>query len=311
MSELYTSLSRLKEAMSGNALPAMTPLPSEALQIIEPDFTPGLGSLEEDERNGLRCPVRDCGEYHHSLRKHLNSKHAGIGGANAVLGALSIPKTAVVVSKRMRHGMKAARKGNRAPHADIKANATRSVQLTRAETLRETVKSVQWRNARNTCEAQVKQKMAELRIAIGHVPDQAEALSWDTNWVRRAIRIYGSWNAVKALCGMPIKFRGGAHNKRSQSYVLEVLRLWHEANGDLPTRAEALEPIREPMTPAPTTILRAMETGSWVTAMQKVARLLHIESARYGVLDAMPTIPRSLHGIVLTVLPENRKGKAA
>ena len=82
--ERYTSLTRLKMALADGRMPPMTPLSPRAMALLNPDFCIGMGAFMETEEMGLRCPV--CGKWFHDLTKHLNARHAELGGSAASNG---------------------------------------------------------------------------------------------------------------------------------------------------------------------------------------------------------------------------------
>lgn len=286
MADLYTSLVRAKQALNGGTLPPMTPVPENVHHFIDPDLTPGLGALEEDVDLGLRCPVRGCGEWFGRLRRHLNAVHADIGGASAVLRALSIPDTASLDSRQVRRNLKrAARTPSR---RDISlANLARVNKLSsesrrkagRRQSRNKTTVGV--RNLRNTCEAQLAHRIIDMSHKVGRTPSYKEAMVLDQQALTAAISTYGTWNAALAAVGLKTR-RHPRAPQYDKEQVLTILREYYSQNGVLPSQDDIRHQRRTPLLPAAKTILRAMGTKSWPEAMRLAARALNVKGGRYG-----------------------------
>lgn len=287
--QLYTSLVRLKQELNGGELPPMTPVPEDVQHIISPSFTIGLGGLMEDEGRGLRCPVRGCGKWFHSLTPHLNTAHARIGGAESVRRALSIPYSAGLVSQKRRESMAdimrtthrrgridtaAAAENLKRHHA--RPGASRNARRVAAESIR-TVNS--W-NLKDMCVAQVNKKLLGLSQQLRRTPTNHEAAEIiSPGFVWRVMEVYGSWN--NALLHLNLKL-----NKRryhSSDEVLEALRAYHDMNGTLPSAKEADRATRTPIIPSKDTILRSFKAATWPEAMRRAAAFLNIYGGRYGL----------------------------
>lgn len=302
MSELYTSLSRLKQAMGGT-LPPMTPIPEHVQHIIDPSLTIGLGAIEEDERKGLRCPVRGCGQYFHRLKQHIDQKHADIGGSARVLGALEIPRKVSLTSQVGAATMRQARvdvkvRGSR---VRVSAETTRKSRDTRTANLR----SMNGRNARNLCEAQVQERFERMERQLGRSPSMADACDLgERNFMYAVIELYGSWSAAKAQFGLAVRTAGGQRPRTDRNAVLRAMQAYYDVHGDLPLSTEIANPTRTPLTPCLMTILRTLSHRSWLDCAQEIAATLGIHSERYSKARADKVIPVP-PSIVLTLVRKN------
>lgn len=293
MSELYTSLTRLKMAMNGGELPAMTAIPLTAQTVIDPKFTIGLGALVEDEVLGLRCPVRGCGIYRHALTRHVDAAHPEIGGSEGLKLLLEIPRTFRLASSAYRANLREtiARRGSaaleqlaRARLARPGATQERFVRDRANITHRKLYKLAGMRNLTNRCEAQMRHALIDLQNKIGRSPTRHEADSMiGQGFVGQVIQIYGSWNAAKARFGLEQYKRGHSKKEITREAVLEALRAYYEKNGTLPNVNQAQRPNRTPLIPSRPTILKAMGTELWPEAMRRVASILGIYGGRYGL----------------------------
>jgi hypothetical protein len=102
MMDMYSTLSRAKQAMNGGDVPPLTPLTRAALKHIDPEFAPGMGVLVEDADKGFRCPVRGCGRYFQKLSVHLDGAHKDIGGSWGVRDLLSLDPHQSMTAPRLR-----------------------------------------------------------------------------------------------------------------------------------------------------------------------------------------------------------------
>jgi hypothetical protein len=281
--ELYTSLTRLKMAMNGGIMPPMTKLSEQALKLIDPAFTIGMGALEEDAVKGLRCPVRGCGQYYHALGYHLSRTHRAIGGLVAVREALGIPACVPFLSISARLAFaKRSRPltSQRPPEQDRKAIA----QVCRATKL-----SANGRNLRDRCEEQLRQKFTILELENGRAPSMREAkerFGW--GFVAGVQRIYGTWRNALGQFGMSALTAREVAARRlvSREATLDGLRAWYEVHGDLPTSDDANRRDRFPLIPSSATIRRAMGCAGWDEAMRRAAALLNIYGGRYGLPES-------------------------
>ena len=311
MAELYTSLSRAKQILMatrdwrGEGAPpppvAMTPVPEKVRHIINPEYTIGLGALrecgtiEEDgkkfpcpecrgetcEERGLQCPA--CGEWGHTLKKHIRAAHSDIGGVDAIKQALSIPYGASLTSRRtravfrQRAAERVASGVTRGGDMELVRNAThRSVVRARRSHSRA---SVGLKNLRNTCEKQVLQRIVAVESKIGRSPTYAEAQLADPGLAQAAVTIFGTWNNAVAQAGLrPTRIRGW-----DKTMVLEALRTWYDAHARLPTVSDVERPSSTPLLPHRRTMMDALEVDSWPEAMRKAAAMLGIRGGRYGL----------------------------
>lgn len=293
MADLYTTLVRAKQELNGGVLPAMTPIPENAQNIIDPAFTPGLGALEEHPEKGLRCPVRGCGKWTHRLGDHLGKKHGDIGGARAVKYALSIPMGAPLASSRYRDGCRSRTRRlidtgvTRPPMRTPAWNdpVARAANARRAG--RNGTGTVGFRNLRNSCAAQLIQRLLAVRDRIGRTPSAREATQHDGTLVKLAQNLYGSWNGLVAAAGLVGRPTGNRDRAADRAHVLVMLREWCAVHGSLPTRRQVATPTSAPLLPSYKAVLRAFECESYPEAMRRAAALLNIYGGRYGLPENM------------------------
>jgi len=289
--ELYTSLMRLKQSMNAGEIPPMTPLTDAALAIIDPRFTDGMGAITQHREKGLRCPVRGCGRWFRSLGCHLSTSHRRIGGAGAVRRALSIPSS---VPLQLPEVTQKQREGGRATYAagyiglPIRRGEVRGGTRGGGRVSNTPKNSVNFRNLRNRCHAQLAHRLIDLSNAIGRSPSIADArVAWaaDPGLVDYIKWHYGSWNAFKAQIGIAPRDRSPSRLGRNASVgaVLECLAAWHDVHGTLPSLRAARDPIRTPAIPGPKAIMSALGTEFWPEAMRRAASLLDIRGGRYGL----------------------------
>jgi hypothetical protein len=284
---LYTTLTRLKMSMNGGQMPPMTPVPVEVQKYIDPALLGeggGLGMLHEDEVKGLRCPVRDCGAWHHVLTGHLNKTHGGIGGARAVKRFLSIPASVPLTSQRYRQikgdASRAAWAAGKMPRPEPRwTEEQRQVAL---ETRMATARTMGSRSLRNWCDAQIGHMLIDLQNEVGHVPTFSEAeAKYGRVFTGRCQRAYGTWTNARAQCGLQAHIKG-----LSPEDVFLAIGEYYKTWARLPTATEAQSPTRLPLFPEYGTILRVLEAKTWSLAMQRASEYLGIEDPRYSVAAA-------------------------
>lgn len=283
--KLYTSLTRLKMEMNGGVLPPMTPLTQRASVVLDPHFSIGMGGVTEDSTKGLRCPVRGCGKWVHRLGFHANRCHPDIGGARGLRRLLDIPDNAPLISQANRDKMRALMQrrldagtmgGRRFGHGThARQNDTGWHRRKR------NAQSVGVRNLRDTCEAQLKHKFIDLQNKIGRPPVYHEFVSaYGSQLTKEIIRTYGTWNNAKGHFGLPLSRSG---TRLSSAELLESLRAWYDAHGELPSPLSANRAARMPLLHSVGTYLRAFKTESWPEAMRRAASLLNIYGGKYGL----------------------------
>lgn len=287
MAQLYTSLVRVKQAMNGGALPPMTPLSETALKIVSPEHTIGMGAIIEDEERGLQCPVRGCGEWYQCLTKHLNWRHAEVGGADGVKEALSIPRNTRLSSARSRERNSAASrllmaKGVVRPFSADAARRGRAVAKTQgAATFSSTMRTVNRKNFKDQCEAQLANKLVDLHLKLGRSPSIREARQiYGEAFVKPVLNLYGTWNNALLQQGYEV------HARRTFKYspgdIIEMFRVYHEVRGCLPSVTQAYNPTVTPLLPSRSAVYRALGVNGWPEAMAEVARRLRISDHRYA-----------------------------
>ena len=275
--ELYTNLVQAKQTIDSGYEPPMTPIPEDVFHLIDSAFTIGLGAFYEDPEKGLRCPVRGCGVYRHMLRRHLN-RHAELGGANAVLDALSVPRRMALVSQKVKRGMSERLLQRWAAGMQPVSKGNRGNRSAANASLKRTHSTVQLQNMRNSCEAQIVHRLWDLHNKIGRSPTKNEArISGEEPLILACIKLYGSWNAAKATVGME-KNSPRLRGKWSKENVLTVLRAWYDCHGRLPSSSENKG---LPLLPSKTVFLNKFNTDKWPVAMRRAAINLNIYDARY------------------------------
>lgn len=274
MSRLYTTLVMVKMALNDGRLPPMTPIPEKIRHIINPDFVPGLGALNEDAEKGLQCPV--CGVWYHALSNHLNAIHAVDGGAEGVRRVMGIPKSASLLSTPVRERMRAASLAAGCGSRTTKGMRVGGRKVKRKNEGRKRV-TVGERNLRNTCDAQTGHRLWDLRDKVGRSPTVEEAHAMDPNLVTACKSAFGGWNAAKAYHG--IDTYPNEKTRYNRESVLECVSAWVEEHGRLPFSDDTRNSI--PILPLHSTIIRHLEADSWPAAMRKAAILLGIHDARY------------------------------
>lgn len=299
--ELYTSLTRLKQAMNGGRMPPMTPVPAAVHHIIDPAFTIGLGALSEDPDSGLRCPVRGCGIYRHALQLHIDTAHRAIGGAAAVKRALGIPQSAPLISAKRREDVRqtvrpnfgrlleARRSTGLDAPAAVRANAVKASQIraerTRSGEIPDSRLTVGRANAKNRCPAQITHAIQDLANELGRTPTFAEFLKKYPDARAALKRAFGTWNSALAQCELALNLKHPRYGRGeiAKTAVLAALSAWHSIHGDLPTEAESKRGDRTPYLPHPATMMHAMGCNSHTEAMRRAAALLDIHGGRYGL----------------------------
>lgn len=294
MNELFTDLLRLKQAMNGGELPPMTDIPLTAQDVIDPQFTIGLGALHEDPTRGLQCPVRGCGTYRHTLKRHLNTKHPEVG-ERGVKELLEIPQSVRLISASARTRM-AAEVERRGPSFRRRFSfvASQPATLNKGKTRKGLHRLAGVRNLERVCAAQVRDRLIAFQSENGRSPSQRDAEAWPdmgAAFVQKVKRIYGSWNAAKERFGLDAYSNAGYSGQRravrrtniQRAIVVEALAAYYEVHGTLPNIKQARSPVRAPLIPSAPTILKAMDTGNWPEAMRRVASLLNIYGGRYGL----------------------------
>lgn len=287
--ELYTSLVQLKQAMNGGQLPPMTPVPENVQHLIDPTLTIGMGALMEDAEKGLRCPVRACGAWMHRLQRHWDTRHADIGGSQALRRALSLPHTVKLVSQQSAaktRDMTVARQAAGAfPVGRARSDLAALSKFANAVPRRRTRTTVAYKNLANNCVAQLSHRLIDLNHRVGRSPSENDArVSWGPEgdkMVGRIIRAFGTWNNAKAMCGLEAYTRGG--RAKSRAAVMAGLSAYYDIHNCLPTVATVRQRHLRPLLPSDRAIMRALRAKSWQEAMEYAASLLNIYGGRYGL----------------------------
>lgn len=285
--QLYTSLVRLKQAMNGGALPPMTPVPESVHHLIDPAFVPGLGALAEDPEKGLRCPVRGCGEWLQSLGQHAAWKHKDIGGANGIRDALSIPRTAPLVSQTTRSRLVAAnarqaaegkRRTLQGQPEHLRSSRSRAKRTAANRAAKNTVGFL---NLLDSCEAQTANKLIDLQNSLGRSPSKKDAVTvLGPYLIHRIVRVFGSWNSAKAQLGLEVMQR---YRRYTVDEVLAMLQAYYDVHGRLPSAHAVSRRRTDPVLPRRKPMMRALDEPTWYDCMRKAARMLGIRDGRYGL----------------------------
>lgn len=278
MSELYTTLTRIKEELIGGNVPPMTPLTGRSAQVCRPEFTIGMGALIEDIHKGQQCPI--CGHWSHKLHIHLNATHKNVGGARGVKSMLSLPVNAPLVSafERARQAevmRKNVADGKMAPPVSKNDAHIRLVNHNRKRSRRTCVGT---RNLKRNCERQIIVRLLAVRDIVRRSPSRAECDRYDPPLSSAAIRYFGTFNAAKAAAELKTFATSGvgvSRNKYAIDEVMEMFAAFFDAHGRLPTLAEGRSPTI-PALPSRPTIYKHFGVRDWHKAMQKVAVRLTI-----------------------------------
>ena len=266
--EPYTTLVMVKMMLNDGSLPPMTPIPEKIRHIINPEYVPGFGALNEDEEKGLQCPV--CGAWKHWLSSHVGNAHQEIGGARGLRKLMGMPLGMSLLSRSARERTREAHKGrDTKPMRRGLRNAKRRNGKRRKLTVAE-------RNFRNTCHAQLGHFLWDLRNKLGRSPSFREGCALEPTRARAAIHMYGTWNAAKAAHGLDVV---GRYTASSPEAVTAAIAAWVEVRGRLPGAADAQRGL--PWIPPYSTVLRQLKCDSWKGAMRKVAIRLGAYDARY------------------------------
>lgn len=283
MSDLYTSLTRMKQSLNNGDLPPMTPLTDAARRVIDPEYTIGMGALCEDQELGLRCPVRGCGEWHHNLGTHIQRKHKAIGGVDGVRAALDIPQRAGLVSQDVRGKLSASMARTHSRRPEIRAHMTRLGKRIREEKVspRASRGMLGERNFRNRCVAQLQARLLDLANRLGRAPIAREAAAeWGEGAARDIQKVFGSWNAALAAAGIADRQKGCRVDMWD---ALETIKAWYAAHGELPSADVLNNGGCTPYLMSRQTYMRLLDTDSWPEAMRRAATLLQIYGGRYGI----------------------------
>ena len=278
--DIYTNQVHLKRVLAGLATPAFAPAPATVLGVLDPENFPGMGALNEDDRGYLQCPVRDCGKYFPRLSTHLNQAHRGIGGDRTIREALGIPKSRVLVSASIRAVARAAailRPLTPAQRAGLASG------YSRAKNRKHLPNSAVARNFSDTCSAQLLAKIESLATRLGHAPTYGEFIEeYGANMWEAVRRVYGTWNNAKSLCGLSPATKHWHPTRTGRTAVLESLKTYYDATGDLPGSVEVQRRSTTPLVPCYTTILKNLGVSTWQAAMRSAVDYLGITSERYG-----------------------------
>lgn len=271
--ELHTTLGTLKAQAQAQA---MTRLTAEARRRIDPAFANGMGSLQETVADGLRCPLKGCGSYHHNLGVHLTREHAM--PTKLFRRLLDLPTSAPLLSRVTLAKMRGHKEG----WGGIRLiKPTRKVIQAAAQQREKDAATMGARNLEGRCDAQLGQRLEALEEAVGHSPTMSEATEWwGAGLVSYIVRHYGSWNAFKAKHDVPTNKQGGPETVPVER-VVEMLKDWHQVRGALPTYDETASAERK-LLPHPSTVLRAFCAEKWETAMLRAAAVLRIHDPRYS-----------------------------
>lgn len=288
----YTSISRAKLAIGGK-LPPMTPLGSDAKNILDERFTIGMGGLREDPKRGLQCPVKGCGKWLHVLSRHLTHAHGDIGGKIAVMDAMEIPRTTKLVSSSY-HAMRQAQwkqldydeRCKPLEKAQARIRELRAMGLFKRAVPNKGMTTAGWRNHRDRCEAQMREPIRVLAATLDRTPTMHEVGSGVSEaFMWHCISVYGSWAAALKALGFTA-YKVGVSPRRkaiaSRENVITALRAYVDVHGCLPLSTQAQSPSRKPLIPCRETIMRAFYAATWAEAMRAAAKVLDIADGRWG-----------------------------
>lgn len=296
--QLYTSLVRLKQAMNGGTLPPMVPLTGAARALCDPAFLAmvgGMGGLDEDDTRGLRCAVRGCGKFYHSLETHIRFIHpeVGVDGLRNVLG---IPSAASLLSHRER-ARRAAHinrvRSEKTPEQVARFVVARDAALARhGERGRREARGAKTRatigakNLRNRCAAQLSHRIIDLHHDLRREPIWTDFIDrYGAGCFDEVIRTFGTWSNALSQCGLASYQQRRSDPAARRSRALDALAAWHNVHGTLPTLTTIQRGKTTPALPAERTIRRALggEQKKWSDVMFEVAAILGIHGGRYGL----------------------------
>lgn len=280
---LYTTLVHSKAELTDGRRPLME-LSEEAKEILDPDLVPGMGILVEDEDKGLRCPVRGCGGWYHVLSSHLTQTHADIGGADRVREVLSLHPRAGLVSQQYSAKMIAVGRPQNLPkYRRGVVVASGAVRRKAGKSRSLAARTVGVRNLRNSCEAQMIHRLLDLESQVGRHPSKRDSLALDPKLVGLARRIYGGWDAFKALAGLstytPEEGRISPRIGRvvDKEAVTECFGEFYKAHGRFPTTRETHATSVFPLVPSYLTIRRVFGRASWKEIVAEIADGLEVK----------------------------------
>jgi len=279
MSDLYTSQVHLKRLLDGRATSAFTPAPEATLKILDRNFFPGMGALNEDEHGRLQCPVRDCGKWVPSLGQHISKNHSTIG-TSGIRQALDIPNSTPLVSRVLRK----SRPDRRVAPIRGLSDAGRAKA---AAARRGRAKTIAARNWADTCPAQTLEKIEDLAVRLGHSPSFSEAIeALGTKTCSAILEVFGTWNGAKAVCSL-LQYGEGhgplhpsPHNRMAVEDVVLSVGNWRQVHGYFPPATEATRPGLSPRIPTYRAILRALDVDSWDAAIRSIAVRLGVSDVR-------------------------------
>lgn len=277
MTQLYTSLVRLKQELNSGVLPPMMLLPEAVREKIDPALTiggDGWGGLVEDYDKGLLCCVRGCGEYHRNLTAHLQKSHQEIGGALGFKNLMGIPRTAPLVSQHTQsaYAPTVARKGIAGAGVRRKGRTRRSP-------------SINSLNLRDSCAAQLQTKIIALSHRIGRAPNLREFnIEYGRDFERAIVSVFGTWPSALAQCGIErVPCRSGWRTEWNSQHSGAVLQAWYDIHGELPDQAEVERRDKLPLLPPMKLIMKSFHTASWWMTMQRAAAYMGIQGGKYGL----------------------------
>lgn len=278
----YTTLEHLKRSLNNGELPVMTPLSEKAKRLIDQRFVLGDGGLQEDVRRGLRCPAKGCGGYFHNLAKHWASKHGKTIGPTATLReVLSLKPATPLWSSTFRSKMADVQSPQLKSRVRALAAAAPRKQdpgfvAKRMEARRASTNSMEARNLRNSCDAQMRKRYNDCRDRLGREPTMRD---FDRSFEYAVARHYGSINAFRAAIGVaPVYGKPFI----PEDDVVASFDAWRKAHGRLPTIAEAAMVDRTPYLPSVPKVFRTFGVKSWPVAMSHVAWLLGFDDPNYS-----------------------------
>jgi hypothetical protein len=266
MPTLYTSIAHTKLALhNGGAPPPMVRLPEAWRDRIDPDAIIGMGGLREDRERGLKCPIRGCGVWRHTLAKHLRTAH-GIT-PDELRAALGLPKSIGFASQRV-HDKASQSQVRKAAHP----NSITALERARGVGGRKNKGrklAVGIRNLRGNCQAQLGEKIIAIAAEAGRPPSKQEAIRIMGHGFMRAIeRTFGTWNQAKQSVGLPIRFR--LRHRVSRELVISTWTAFYAAHGRFPSQNESRYGTQVPLVPSPNAVRRALGVQKWAEAIAVV-----------------------------------------
>lgn len=245
MANLYTAQTRAKATLNGGEAPPMTPVPARG--VVDPAFTPGMGSLDADPAGRLRCPVVGCGRFTDNLSAHLRTHKDVLGRApvSALRRVLDLPPSAPL-GKGSARAKKAGQRQVSSRRGPARSPDLRPPHLTQGH-----------RNIRNSCDQQLCKRWMAVRDKVSRDPGPKDAEHHDPRLVGAAWELGWTWDDLSTFVRLRVGLLKTQDQKRAA--VASLVAAWSRENGREPTLAD----IRFPSTTPPLPSTAEMSASGW------------------------------------------------